>query len=85
MGGREWELPIEHPFLDGQFSQSLQPTGLSTRQERFCIQSLMGFVISIDYGWQSFEVAMPFGTGLYDSKQLFIASAVVVIGGIVHR
>ena len=55
-------------YLYGQFSQLFQPTSLSPRQERLCMQSLVGLVIGVDQGWQFFEVATPFGTGLYDSK-----------------
>ena len=61
------QRPMTVHNLYAQFSPSLQPTILSPRQERLCMQSLVGSVIGIDYGWQSFEVATPFGTGLYDS------------------
>ena len=47
------------------------------------MQSLVGFVISVNQGWQSFEVAMPFQASLYDSKEFFIASAVVALSRIV--
>ena len=49
------------------------------------MQSLVGFVIGVDQGWQSFEVAMPFGTGLYDSKQSLVTSTIVALGGVVLR
>ena len=47
------------------------------------MQSLVGLVVGIDYGWQSFKVAAPFGTCLYDSKQFFVAGTIVALGGIV--
>ena len=47
------------------------------------MQSMVGFVIGINQGWQSFKVAMPFGTGLYNSKQFFITGTISVLGGIV--
>ena len=39
----------------------------------------------VNQGWQSFEIAIPFGTGLYDSKQFFVAGVVVALGRIVLR
>ena len=49
------------------------------------MQSLVGFVIGVNQGWQSFEVAMPFRASLYDSKEFFIASTIVALGGVVLR
>ena len=47
------------------------------------MQGLMRFVVGVNQQWQSFQVAMPFQTGLYDSKEFFIAGAIVALGGIV--
>ena len=47
------------------------------------MQSVLGFMIGVNQGWQSFKVAMPFGTGLYDSKQFFVASTIFALGGVV--
>ena len=69
--------------LNEQFSHAFQLTNLSPRQERLCMQSMVGFVIGVNQGWQSFEVATPFGTGLYNSKQFFVASTIVMLGGVV--
>ena len=49
------------------------------------MQNLMGFMICVNQGWQSFEVTTPFRASLYDSKEFFLAGTVVALGGVVLR